>query len=266
MAKRKGISKKTRFEVFKRDSFKCQYCGLSAPQVILNVDHIHPVADGGDDDLMNLVTSCWDCNSGKSDRLLDDNSAISKQKAQLDELEERRQQIEMMMEWKTGLSRLNDDLIDNLADRWSELAVGWSVSEQGRKGLKKLVKKYGFQDVYDAIETAATSYLRYGLDGKATLESVQFAFQKIGGVCFVTAKTRENPELPRLYRIRTILRSRVYVNEQIVMRILVRATELGASVPAMEKVAMNCSNWTQFREVVEKFIAEREAQNPENLN
>ena len=30
--KRKTISKKTRFEVFKRDSFKCQYCGASAPE------------------------------------------------------------------------------------------------------------------------------------------------------------------------------------------------------------------------------------------
>ena len=43
MAKRKGISKKTRFDVFKRDSFTCQYCGKSAPDVVLQVDHINPV-------------------------------------------------------------------------------------------------------------------------------------------------------------------------------------------------------------------------------
>jgi len=30
-AKRKSLSKKVRFEVFKRDSFQCQYCGASAP-------------------------------------------------------------------------------------------------------------------------------------------------------------------------------------------------------------------------------------------
>lgn len=28
MAERKNISTKTRFEVFKRDGFKCQYCGI----------------------------------------------------------------------------------------------------------------------------------------------------------------------------------------------------------------------------------------------
>lgn len=30
MAKRKSLSKKIRFEVFKRDSFTCQYCGRKA--------------------------------------------------------------------------------------------------------------------------------------------------------------------------------------------------------------------------------------------
>ena len=47
MAKRKPISKKLRFEVFKRDSFTCQYCGKSAPDVVLHIDHIKPVKEGG---------------------------------------------------------------------------------------------------------------------------------------------------------------------------------------------------------------------------
>ena len=47
MSKRKSMSRKLRFEVFKRDRFTCQYCGAKAPDVILHVDHIHPVAAGG---------------------------------------------------------------------------------------------------------------------------------------------------------------------------------------------------------------------------
>lgn len=39
MAERKSLSKKTRFEVFKRDSFECQYCGAHPPSTILHVDH-----------------------------------------------------------------------------------------------------------------------------------------------------------------------------------------------------------------------------------
>ncbi len=63
--KRKAIPKSVRFEVFKRDNFTCQYCGRKAPDVVLEVDHINPVANGGENDILNLVTSCRDCNSGK---------------------------------------------------------------------------------------------------------------------------------------------------------------------------------------------------------
>ena len=38
--KREQLSAKLRFEVFKRDSFVCQYCGSHPPQVVLHVDHI----------------------------------------------------------------------------------------------------------------------------------------------------------------------------------------------------------------------------------
>ena len=48
---RKPLSKKIRFEVFKRDKFTCQYCGRMSPDVILEVDHIEPVAEGGDNEI-----------------------------------------------------------------------------------------------------------------------------------------------------------------------------------------------------------------------
>jgi len=65
-----AISVRVRFEVFKRDDFTCQYCGRRSPEVVLQVDHIVPVAGGGTDDRINLRTSCWECNSGKSDKPL----------------------------------------------------------------------------------------------------------------------------------------------------------------------------------------------------
>jgi len=64
MSDRKSISNYVRFQVFKRDRFTCQYCGKSG--VELEVDHIKPVADGGTNDIGNLITSCKDCNRAKS--------------------------------------------------------------------------------------------------------------------------------------------------------------------------------------------------------
>ena len=103
MANRKPLSKKMRFEVFKRDKFTCQYCGRTAPDVILEVDHIKPVAEGGTNDLINLVTSCKDCNRGKGKRELSDDSAVKVQQEQLKELAKKSEQLEMMVKWKDEL-------------------------------------------------------------------------------------------------------------------------------------------------------------------
>lgn len=65
-----AISKKLRFEIFKRDLFTCQYCGNNPPKVILEIDHIIPVSKNGTTEIDNLITSCFDCNRGKGDREL----------------------------------------------------------------------------------------------------------------------------------------------------------------------------------------------------
>jgi len=69
--RRNGISPKKRMDVLERDKFTCRYCGRSAPNVVLEVDHILPVLHGGTDDLSNLVTTCWECNNGKRDRVFE---------------------------------------------------------------------------------------------------------------------------------------------------------------------------------------------------
>lgn len=60
------ISKRTRFEVLRRDAHTCQYCGGKAPDVVLHVDHVIPVSLGGTDKPDNLVASCNECNIGKA--------------------------------------------------------------------------------------------------------------------------------------------------------------------------------------------------------
>lgn len=60
------ISKRLRYEVLRRDNHACRYCGASAPEARLTIDHVVPTALGGTNDPSNLVTACADCNSGKS--------------------------------------------------------------------------------------------------------------------------------------------------------------------------------------------------------
>jgi hypothetical protein len=68
--KRTGIGKKRRFEILKRDGFRCVYCGRGSPAAILVIDHIQAVAEGGGNEPWNLVSCCEDCNQGKGKRPL----------------------------------------------------------------------------------------------------------------------------------------------------------------------------------------------------
>ena len=59
-----------RYDILKRDNFRCQICGSSAQDgVKLHVDHIVPVAKGGQTIPSNLRTLCDRCNMGKSDKI-----------------------------------------------------------------------------------------------------------------------------------------------------------------------------------------------------
>jgi len=62
-----------RFKILKRDNFTCHYCGRNFldDKKVLMIDHIIPRNKGGKDTDDNLITSCSDCNIGKSDILLD---------------------------------------------------------------------------------------------------------------------------------------------------------------------------------------------------
>jgi len=69
--KKKKIRVSVRWNVLERDNFKCVYCGYGTDDgVKLHVDHVIPESIGGGSDMDNLVTSCIDCNLGKSNSIL----------------------------------------------------------------------------------------------------------------------------------------------------------------------------------------------------
>lgn len=71
--RRSGLPPRLRWNILKRDGYRCTVCGASANDgAIIEVDHIITVADGGSDDPSNLQTLCFDCNRGKGSESQDD--------------------------------------------------------------------------------------------------------------------------------------------------------------------------------------------------
>lgn len=66
---RKAMTQSLRYDIMKRDNFRCVLCGRGAEDgVKLHVDHIIPVSKGGKTVPSNLRTLCEDCNFGKRDK------------------------------------------------------------------------------------------------------------------------------------------------------------------------------------------------------
>lgn len=249
MNKRKSISKKTRFEVFKRDHFACQYCGMKAPDVVLTIDHIHPVAAGGPNDVLNYITACTDCNSGKGARLLDDRSVIERQRAQLEELQERREQLQMMLAWRDELEKLKGSTVDLIADRIEDRG-GFVPNENGRANIRRWLKRFSFDEILTAVDEAFDIYMRW-VDDEPDKAAWEIAFKKIPGVCSIRRQSVEKPWLQRLFYVQGILRRRFhdrhgrYVNalEEMVI-------EWKVTVEDLENAAKRANDWDHFNDLV----------------
>jgi HNH endonuclease len=261
MAQRQAIKKSIRFEVFKRDSFTCQYCGQKAPDVLLEIDHIEPVSKGGTNDLLNLLSACKGCNSGKSDRRLSDDSILEKQRKQLEELQERKEQIEMMFNWQKSLLNLDDSVTEQLSNYWSELVPNFSLNENGIKTLRKLRKSFELSEIMGAMKIASDTYITIH-QGVTEQDSVELAWKKIGGICRLKKLEIESPDIKRLYYIRGILRNRLnYVNELEAMQLLREALLIGTKIESLENHAKQVTSWNKWCSDISDFIEKYQEQN-----
>jgi len=64
--------RENRIKIFERDGYKCRYCGKQLTRFTATLDHVKPVAEGGDNSFDNLLTACLDCNSRKQKRPVGD--------------------------------------------------------------------------------------------------------------------------------------------------------------------------------------------------
>lgn len=259
---REAIKKKIRFEVYKRDKFTCQYCGRKAPDVILNIDHIDPVAHGGSNDIINLITSCFDCNNGKRNIKLSDNSVIEKQRKQLEVLQERREQIELMFEWKKSLQEFDSESSEMIARYINSKIHPLSISDSAKNVITDWLKKFPLDKILDGIDESAKAYLRYE-NNEITEESANKFFTKIPGVIVVKGKP---PIDQKLAYIKGIAKNRFQYwsnrNGSIILNNYVNALRqqkwsdediLEDLESEVIRISKESKNWTEWRNILEKW-------------
>lgn len=254
MATRKGLSKKIRFEVFKRDSFTCQYCGNSAPNVLLEVDHIKPVSKQGEDDITNLITSCFDCNRGKSDRELSDDTVAIKRKKQLDELQSRREQIEMMMEWQGGLDSIREQELSAALEYLHSKIYPFTANDSGEKIIKSAIRKYGLKEFLECVNISVEQYSERDNKNKLLQSSVEKIFNFIPKIAANRKRIAEKPYLQELYYIRGILKNRFQYLGYELMKVLEDAYSSGIDYEELKSIAIASRNYNHWLSMMREAI------------
>lgn len=148
--KRVAISKKTRFEIFKRDFFKCQYCGSTPPSVVLEIDHLTPVCEGGKNNLENLLTSCFDCNRGKGKGSLNSLPESTEQRSLI--LKEKLLQYKQYQKLQNELDKCIQSDLEKVEYAYYCCFPEYSLTNRFVQGtVKRFVHELGVEVVVDAM-------------------------------------------------------------------------------------------------------------------
>lgn len=125
-----AVSRRLRFEVLRRDNYTCRYCGASAPDVKLTVDHVNPSSLGGEDRPENLVTACDSCNGGKSS-IPPDAGVVANVAADA-------------LRWAEAMLKAADEAIEDIDRRneaRAEFDEAWSVWGVGPEGARRPIPR-----------------------------------------------------------------------------------------------------------------------------
>jgi len=174
-----AISKKTRFEIFKRDGFACQYCGKKPPDTLLECDHIQPLFEGGSDDYSNLITSCFECNRGKSCLPLGVSDCERVQQLQLETIA----QLAAFNELLINADKARDRHVKWLSKKIAS-NLGWKrLAKDEENSLSRFARSLTYDRIVNASEKTATK--KHGADPAS-------AWRYFCGVCWGMIKDAKN--------------------------------------------------------------------------
>jgi hypothetical protein len=161
LATRKRIGKTTRFRIFERDRFRCQYCGRTPPSIVLEIDHIAPISKGGESGDENLVTSCFECNRGKRDHSLDPARMPRDYVAMADDAEVRAQQLASYREHLEQLRAEMEAAVDFVGEAFWGKGSTWDYEDDEfddcgveRRRVRRFIEILGLGEVEEAARIA----------------------------------------------------------------------------------------------------------------
>jgi len=173
------VSKRIRFEVFKRGGFKCQYCGRTPPEVILEIDHVIPKAAGGQENINNYITACFDCNRGKGSVKLE--SVPASLQDNIAQLKERRRQLKAYNKFLRELQEETEEAIEQVNRVFNKYFQDYQLSDSFRNNtLKRFLSHLPGAKLCEAMDNACSQFINMGTNGWISRRAIQY----FCGICW----------------------------------------------------------------------------------
>ena len=174
-----AIGKRIRFEVFKRDGFKCQYCGRTPPEVVLEIDHFIPKIAGGKDSIENYITACFDCNRGKGSTKLE--SVPASVQANITLLREKRKQLKAYNRFLLDLQEETEDAIEQVDRVFNKYFPHYQLSDSFRNNtLKRFLTHLPGAKVQEAMGMACSQFSNMGTEQWVSRRAIKY----FCGICW----------------------------------------------------------------------------------
>jgi hypothetical protein len=211
--------------------------------VSLEIEHIIPVKKGGTNDITNLLTSCKECNIGKSATLLDDYTLIENQYREIINQNKNIRKVKKMHMLKLFYDR-NKEIECKVFEEELLRMYGIKLDENGRNKIKKIIRSYGILQIFETLDSL---YIRDINDDKnfdLLLKQIKYDL-----------KIKQKPYLKDLFYIRKILINKFNINSYIEKNELYKFIEAklldNYDKDTLISCALDCSNIRHFYKLVE---------------
>jgi hypothetical protein len=171
---------------------------------------------------------------------------------------QRREQLEMMLEWRDAEQAAKVDIEEAVCQRIGERGGYWP-NESGKADVRKWLKKYSLHEVLTALDDSFDSYMKF-IGNAPDKDAWAIAFRKIPAFLSMNQQAKEKPYLPRLLYIQGIMRKRAEEPYENYVDRLEETISRGWSVEDLEAVAKRTIDWSGMVAELNKIAEHRRGQ------
>ena len=172
---------------------------------------------------------------------------LDKQRKMLEDLEERRQQLQMMIQWREQLSNFDEEQALALAKIINEKLKPVYVTEAGITTIGEWLNRFKLDELVKVVDEMIVPKTKDN-----SIDGAEF-MAKIPRI----AAANRKPEVEReLLYIRGILRKRLsYIDERKTLMWLHSAVHAGYCTDELKHFATVVRSWTEFKNDIVEMIA-----------